>query len=131
MIYLGDSIDVLQLILLAMVTLTLIISFLTWKLQRSEHRISRIKYGKEWARGRLITLKTELEEISRNPEKNKSRLKSPIFHEIVAISDVLSNVGLVVPSTLINTIDKEDFFNNRATLREAIIQIRDLLRDLG
>ena len=134
--------DVLQLILLGMVALTLIISFLTWRTQHSEHCTSRIKLDKEWAKGRLIMLKTELEEIASKPEKYEGRSlvragqdklwwRSPILYELSDISYVLSYMGLLVPRTLIDTILEKDFFENTAKLQKAINQIETLLRDLG
>jgi len=134
--------DVLQLILLAMVALTLIISFLTWITQRSGHRIGRIKFDKEWAKGRLIMIKTELEEIASKPEGYAGRLlarvgqdklwwRSPILYELSDIGYVLSHTGLSVPRTLIYTILEKDFFENTAKLQKAINQIETLLRELG
>ncbi len=134
--------DLLQLILLAMVALTLIISFFTWITQQSEHRIGRIKFDKEWAKDRLITIKTELEEIASKPEGYEGRLlarvgqdklwwRSPILYELSDIGYVLGHMGLLVPRTLIYTILEKDFFENTAKLQKAINQIETLLRELS
>ena len=134
--------DVFKLILLAMVALILIISFLTWITQRSEHRTGRTKFDKEWAKGRLIMIKTELEEIASKPEGYEGRLlarigqdklwwRSPILYELSDIGYVLSRMGLLDLRTLIHTILERDFFENTAKLQKAINQIETLVRKLG
>lgn len=124
---------------MVIVTLTLIISFFTWRTQRSEHRISRIKYGKEWAKGRLIMLKNELQDIADQPDyEGKFRDKNSglwrvakVARELGEISDLLIQVGLIVPGRLFDMIREKDFFENTAKLQKAINQIETLLRELG
>lgn len=134
--------DVLQLILLAMVALTLIISFLTLITQRSGYRMGRLKFDKEWAKGRLIMIKTELEEIARKPERYEGRLlarvgqdklwwRAPILYELSDIGYVLSRVDLLDLRALVHTILERDFFENTAKLQKAINQIETILSKLG
>jgi hypothetical protein len=113
---------------------TLIFVFLSWKTQRKV-------FGKEWAKGRLIMLKSNLEEIADNPEKYTCRFliketpyklfsKTMLFKEIVNISRVLVNMGVAVPATIINTIAEEDFFESKTKLEKAIAQLETLLIDI-
>lgn len=129
-----------QWVVLVIVTLTLIISVLMLRTQRAEHKISKIRFGKDFAKSRLIMLKNELQDIADNPEKYKGRFReknfgifliAPITSEFTNVSFVLSRTGLVVPLRLYNLVMEEGFFEDKLKIQKVIAEIEKFIKELG
>lgn len=85
-------------------------------------------------------LKNELQDIADMPDMYEGKFRdknsglwrvAKVAGELGGISNLLIQVGLIVPPRFFDMILEKDFFENTAKLQNTINQIETLLRELG
>lgn len=135
------DINTILLIITALIAFAaLIFAFLTWRTGRSNLKINREVFSKDAAKGRLMMLKNDLQDIANKPQDYEGRfrekqfgvwLTSPLCRELTYIGFMLEHMGWVVPVRLYDMVMEKGFFENKTKIQKVIREIEKLISELG